>query len=422
MIPWLALLVGCPGSSDRVSRDLLLVSESDVGRLLWMERESGEPVASACLDDHFGDYCDGGLCQVWSLLPTVANGMDLLTVPYRRPHGPETRAIGGILKLQLGAPGDVVTDIQWLDFGARLAGIYEGVCDEPSRQAPCRMESPHALACTEDGVYVVADTFLDRLLFLEFARRDDEDIGVVRAVLDATTVDPSFWQDCRGVNNVELVQHEGRELALMTCKGLVEESDVVKHQGHIVLWDVSDLDDIRHLWRYPETGFLRAVHHGAVVDGPEGRLMVYGHSLGATSAADDYEERGSVGVAWFTVDETPTYLGDGVLPEGQEQLGFTRSVTALPDGSGLLVLDSGCERVDDASCENPGRVLEVSWPQLDESGSTGAWSSDHGDQVFFEHGVVSEFGVFEHAYEAQVLAADALGEMLSTEGQVTCDR
>ena len=419
LLALLALLVGC-GPEASEARDLVLVAEGTEGRLRWLDREDGSEQGSACLMDHFADTCASGRCQLWGFLPEVVGGVDRLTVAYERPPGPDSGALGGLLRLELGAPGEVAMDLMWLDFGVHLAGAYGGVCDEPGRTSPCRMEAPHAVACNRAGLYVVADTFLDRLLFLESERRDGDDWGVVRGVLDATTTEAQHWQDCRGVNNVEVLERDGRELALVSCKGLHQEQGDVEEQGHLALWDISDLDDVQHLWRFPAEGFLRAVHHGNVVASPEGSWLVYGHSLGATGAEEGAVQRGTVGFARFDADGPPVYLGDGVVPAAAGAFGFTPAVTELPDGTGLLVTDSGCERPVVSDCDNPGLVYEVSWPELSPEGPGGTWTEDGADQVFVELEVLRSFEGLVDPYEAEVLPADSIGQTLRTEGAVQC--
>lgn len=404
--------------------DRVLVAEGNVGRLRWLDGTSGEPAGEICLTALFPDHCGDGDCALWSVSHGVADGEDRLLVAYERPTVAGDPPVGGVLLLAPGQPTRVLADVQQLDWAPQLAGIYDGACDTGSQQASCRLTDPHAVAMTAAGLWVVGDSSSNRMLVLEPPEGGGTaGTATVLASLDATTLPAEVWEGCMGVNNVEVVQaDDGRELALMTCKGKATGNGGKVDHGHLVLWDISDPADISRLWRFPEgEAYLWAVHHGNVVAGPEGPLLVWGHSLGASTGPRDGQELGSVGVAEFSIDVTPTYLGDGLLPGVEDPLGFVRGVTALPEGGGLLVTDSGCEKDTARGCENPRRLVEVGWPALSPPGLGGGHSDDHSDQAFFSLDPLGTWTDVSQPYEAHRLAGADLGRPLGTAAVLGCD-
>jgi hypothetical protein len=415
--------------SEPLQADLIVLVGIPNEEVRFLVRGTGEPWATQRLRDWLPDNCGDGTCRLAGFQHGVVDNQDVMTFAYSRPEGDEGQRLGGVISARLGSPGDALWEFIELDFDAWLPGIYGGRCEGNSADSHCRMANPHTVLRLPDRNWLVADTAQDRLLILE---AEPEDLstttpkegtevrikGLVRQVIDATTQPSDDWGECDGPNNAEEWVEDGVTYALMTCRGDVGDGGGTTRHGSITLWDLRDLSQPQQVWRYPRKGFLKAVHHGRVLDGPDGPLLVYGHSMGDSSAED--EDYGTVGLARFSVSETPKYIGDGRLPAELGQLGFVRSISLLPDGQGLFVADSGCEIIID-DCQATGRLIEMGWPGLEPSGLAGGWSGGHEEQAFFTLDVKTmlEGEVLGGLpYEAEILAFDALGEGLLTRGGV----
>ncbi len=397
--------------------DLVAVVGNFGEEIRWLERTSGAVFASQELSTWFPGLCDQGGCRAAGFQHHVIDDTDHITLAFSRPLEVGAEDRGGVLSFTPGAPGTLSWEFIELDWDTWLPDLYDGLCAGGVPEDHCRMENPHTVALLPDGAWLVADTRQDRFLVLTVDPTASPVRGVVRAVMDATTLPPSQWERCEGPNNIELWLDGGVTYALTTCRGDTSSDGSMTRRGSLALWDLTDIDDIQRVWRFPKEGYIKAPHHGRVLDGPDGPLVVWGHSMGESGA--DNEERGSVGLARFHITSRPEYIGDGRLPESYGRFGFVRSVTPLPDGAGLLVADSGCELIFEP-CDNPGRLVEVAFPTLTASGLGGAWSEDHADQHFIELEVLAlqDGEAVGHPYEAELLAYEDLGEALRTPGAV----
>jgi hypothetical protein len=250
---------------------------------------------------------------------------------------------------------------------------------------------------------VIADTLNSRVLWL-----DQPGPGNSTRVLAKLDVGHPEWEGLRYPNNVQRLEIEGRDHLLTTFKSGDFPEVARDNTGRIVLWDIEDLEDIRRVWRYPEEGFLAAVHHGQVFDTPSGPLLVYAHSAGASEGFVG-GLHGSVGLARFNGLEPPTYLADGLAdPLEVEPFGFLREAEILEDGAALLVTDSGCEN-QSAACVSDGRVMSFRLPALEPSGTSGAFTATHETQTFVSlenFGHVFAWGM-KFPFEADLLRGEA---------------
>ncbi len=386
----------------------------------WLVRETGEVWGRICLTTWFPAQCASALCRLIGFQHDQVDGKDRFTYAYLRPLVAGESERGGIIALEPGQHGKVAWDLVELDFETWLPDIYDGVCHRGSQDELCAMWNPHAVARLPSGTWVVADTKMDRHLFLDIDTTETQPVGVVRAALDVTTVPAPHWEGCRGTNNVETWLEGDTVFVLTTCRGDESNEGSMTRRGSVVLWDATDVSDVRRVWRYPEEGYLKAPHHGRVVEGPDGPLLVYGHSQGDSGSEND--DHGTVGFARFSSAAQPTYLGDGRLPKSVGQWGFVRAVTPLPDGEGLLVSDSGCETIAELCEGATPRLVEIAWPDLEPAGLFGTYEEDHSDQAFFELEVlrVLEGEELGQPYESMVLRGEELGEALSEQGGASC--
>ncbi len=409
--------------------DLIAVVGEPGEELRFVERHTGEVWAMQNMSDWFPETCAEGPCRLLGFQHEVVDDQDVMTFAYTVSWGTGLDRVGGLLSVRLGDPGTVLWEFIELEWDAWLPTIYDGLCADGNPDERCRMGNPHTVLRMPDRNWLVADTARDRVVILEaepeeLSKRtpkqgtDTRVKGMVRQVIDATTQPESEWKACQGPNNVELWVEDDVPYALITCRGDTGDDGGMTRHGMISLWDLSDLSHPDRVWTYPKKGHIKAAHHGRVIDGPDGPWLVYGHSMGNSSDAD--EELGSVGLARFHVDQGPEYLGDGLLPEDLGTFGFVRSVSPMPDGEGLFIADSGCERIA-GECANPGRLVEVAFPELDDPGLSGGWSEDHREQRFFDLDVTrilegDKLGGLP--YEAEYLPYESLGEPLRTRGAV----
>ena len=206
---------------------------------------------------------------------------------------------------------------------------------------------------------------------------DGSHTGTVSALLSSQHPD---WGRERYPNMVQSISIEDVPHLLVTLKGSAGTGTTPTNEGQIVLWNVSDRTAPQRVWGFPEDGHLAAVHSGRVVDTPGGSLMIYAHSLGASSIDSDVRE-GTIGFAAFNGTEPPTYLADGRLPD--PGFGFTREVEWVDDINRLMVTDSGCENAQD-DCSRQGRVVMTELPDMTPSERTGSARPDGADQDYIE--------------------------------------
>ena len=70
----------------------------------------------------------------------------------------------------------------------------------------------------------------------------------------------------------------------------------------------------------------------------------------------------------------PLYMADGITAD--PGFGFTREVEWDANRSQIIVTDSGCEN-SQVECLREGRILSVQMPELEEAGTSGAFTDDH---------------------------------------------
>lgn len=167
-------------------------------------------------------------------------------------------------------------------------------------------------------------------------------------------------------NSLDLVTYEGRTLILVSYKG---SPLFGVRTGALALWDITDLDAITLVWRFPDDGYLDTPHGAALRPYEGGWILVYAHTRGGDLG-------GTVGVAVTDrPDAPPAYVADLVPSGGPYE--FLRGVEPV-DGGALIVTDAGEEY---AHVQADGSVMIVGAPDLSPAGVSGAVD---GSQRFVE--------------------------------------
>lgn len=401
------------------SFSVLMISETSSGRLLFVDGAHGAYVGRQCVSEMFPVQCPShptnvdDQCLVFGVehaLETDADEThDRLMVAFnmRAPELDYTPA--GVVAFRPGRPPRVEWAFSDLSF-EQVQG-FTASCNAASKKLDktCYLDGTHVAVTGPDGqTILVGDTSNSRVLWVrppDSVGANGFGTGEVLYVLDPTHPD---WDGYRMVNHLQVIEQNGETWLLTTFKASESDSGHIRSEGRIVLWDITDPDDVHRLWAYPEEGVLAAVHSGRVIDVDGTELLVYAHSLGASESIEG--PNGSVGIARFNGADPPVYLGDGVLPDGVAPFGYVREVDGIDGGHKLLVTDSGCEN-SRADCGLPSQVVEVDTPDLDPPGTAGAFTGDHAEQVFFDLNPVKlEFErdpVFP--YESHLLESDELG-------------
>lgn len=405
----LPLLLACgadPAPTPAEVTEVLAVSETSSGRLLFVDWIGGTYLGELCLSELLPEDCSyrsedaDPPCLLFASVPEEEERW-LLTMARRRAtldYMP-----GAVLSVTPGRPPQTHWRVDSLSFAERFPDRYPGCVDDPDNTlAECRLNSVHA-ALWDGDTLLVADTVNSRALWLSTPAQG----STTSEVLAILGEDHAEWDAWRNMNHIQLLEEEGRSLLLTTFKSSALDLWTID-EGRIVLWDITDRDAPALVWVYPETGWLAAPHHAEVQTTPDGeRWLVYAHSLGAS---EDVETGtlGSVGIARWEGLSPPTYLADGVLEDASHPLGFVRDVSVEPDGT-LLITDSGCENRS-ADCALEGHVLTATPPALDEAGLSGAL----GDQRFVTLGVSESTYDRElvYPYTAERFAAEALDPAL----------
>lgn len=405
----LLLLLACRDpepAAPELPGDLLVVSETSSGRLLFVDQQSGLYLGELCLSELLPDDCVyeaetmDEQCLLFASEPSYEDGVSRWLITYQTRDSTVRYSPSGVASVRAGHPPALDWKIDEISFEAWLPD-YRAACvaDPDNTEEECHLNAAHA-ALWDRGLLLVADTTNSRALWLEPPVAQGEPAEVV-AVLG---LDHPDWLDWRNLNHIQLLEEDARTLLLTTFKSSWVDNHT-EDQGGLALWDVSDLDAIERVWVYPEDGYLAAVHHGMVQTTADGQtLLVYAHSLGASEDAET-GLLGSVGLARYNGTTPPTYLADGVYDQLPYHLplGFVREVEIPHPYNWLLITDSGCENKQ-ADCSFPGRVLAVSLPELEPAGTTGAL----GDQRFIDLAPLQ--GAYEktlvYPYEADVLYAE----------------
>lgn len=393
-------------AANTMPGDLLAVSESSSGRLLFIDPDSGSFRGEVCLTEALPERCppdapDDEGCLMFAAEHQLSGGQSTLTLTYSRRDPDVEHSPGGVVRIVPGHPPQVLWSLDSLSFpeGSALADR----CADPV--APeCFLNGTHVVVEADDGVLVAADTNNSRVLWIQ--PDDASTSGEVIAYLDSAHPE---WERWRNVNHVQLLRDGDRDLLLTTFKAQALDGAGLSDQGQIVMWDVTDRSLPARLWVWPEDGFLAAVHHGIVQETAQGTLLLYAHSLGASDDPDT-GLHGAVGIARYNgPDAPPTYIADGVLPAGENPLGFVREVEAFDPYDWLLITDSGCEN-SSASCTYPGRVLSAELPALEPEGQGGGL----GDQRFVELTLLPDARrqLLTFPYEADIFYADEVDQPL----------
>jgi len=417
------LLAGCTGETDdtgpeesghsaSLDGDLLMVSQVADASVLFADFQSGELLGEHCLSELVPSECNGEIgfsCMLFEVEfeATFRDGIRL-SYTHRNPEveGQPSSTLG----LGISRPVDIAYKLERLSFSEHLPEIYDGACLVPDADdARCIMNMAHTTAVDPSGeLLVVADTRSARLLF----GSPDYENGVleVRAILDR---EHTAWENMTWVNHIDLFEQDGHLYMLNSFKGGGPVVETQRNAGRIVLWDISDLSDIQKVWAFPEEGQLAAPHKAARIQVGDDTFLLYAHSLGASESLGG-SQKGSVGLARFSVSETPTYLGDWLLAPEDGHIGFIRDAELLQDGETLLLTDSGCESMN-SDCMEPDEVFTARFPPIpDASGLLGSFSSSHDEQVFREL-ELKRWDILPQVrfpYEADVVPREALSDLL----------
>lgn len=400
---WAFLIVGCVrGLGEPVSEvpgDLLSVSESSSGRLLFLNPIDGRYRGELCLSELFPEVCvqddpDFAPCLIFSTAHAFESGQSTFQITYSIRDTEVGHSPAGIISITPEHPPQVRWQLDALSFPA---GTEEAeLCSSPT-SSMCFLNGTHIIEEDEDGVLVAADTNNSRVLWIEPGA---DTTGTVTAILGPNHSD---WADWRNVNHLQILREGDRVYLLTTFKARFLGSEGLSDQGQLVMWDVTDRSSPERLWAWPEGGYLAAVHHGIVQDTSLGPMLIYAHSLGASDDPDQGLS-GSVGFARYNGPQTPpTYLADGLLPAGEQALGFVREAEVFQPGDWLLVTDSGCENPS-ADCSMRGRLLSIRLPDLSPAEQSGS----HGDQRFIDLEVIPDARRHElvFPYEADLFYSD----------------
>jgi len=315
---------------------------------------------------------------MFGVVPEVEDGQDVLTVSYTLRNPDLSYAPGAVSRIRPGHPPTVDWTISSLRFTEALLD-QEGLdCPAGSEMAGCNLFGTHIAIPDPSGEVIIADTSNSRVLWLRPVE-GEPGLGAVTAVL---SLSHESTEAAMFVNHLQRIESGDDVWLLATYKGQKIGETGAINAGRIILWDITERDDPVHLWTYPGSGNLAAVHHGTMHLTPEGPRLLYAHSLGASAAAD--ESLGSIGIAEWSGASPPRYIGDGLL-DVPESLGFVRSVAYTDLLNAMLVTDSGCENPE-ARCTRSAVIWRLDLPDETPTGQSGAWSADHSEQRFLSLG------------------------------------
>jgi hypothetical protein len=415
----IGLLLGLAGCSEpAVPVGLLMVADSGNGRVVLMDPATQERTGDLCMASFEPTICgsegasDEARCLIFgvSLAAEADQASATLDLVHAHSYLKGNGYPGGLTRWNL-ATGELSWQVKLPSFPDDPTCSDEVDEHGYPQHLGCGFNLPHALA-HGDGWTAVADTGNDRVLLLA-----PDAGGVPTQVIGALSgaeIGLPRWP-----NMVQVVDPD-EGLLLVTWKGSHEAEGGGENMGLITLWDVKDPGAPNLLWRYPQDGFLAAVH-GAHIFHIEGQdVLVYAHALGR---ADGFTGGvlGSIGLASLTLPEAPTYLAD--LHGGDGELGFVRDVELIetPRGAQWLVTDSGCENLE-ADCALPGEVHIGDFFLPPATGRSGAFTSDHTNQAMVElpdlHAIYT--GGLRFPFEADLVPWDAVdGPLLDGPGPCT---
>ena len=389
--------------------DLLMISQVAEAAVLFVDFQSGALLGERCLSELVPEQCSGepGLtCLLFEIeySPGADDGLSFMYA-HRNPDvdgQPSSWARAAINRPAM--PDWTLSELSYEDY---FPGEFEERCNsEEEVDAVCALNMAHTSTSLDAEHLVFADTRSARIVFAE----PDYESGrlEVRSYLDKTHPD---WENLSWVNHLDSFEESGQKYLLSSFKagGMVTEGQ--RNAGRIVLWNVTDLDAIERVWVYPEEGYLAAPHKAQRMRVNDEELLLYAHSMGASESFIG-ENLGSVGVAQFSLESPPVYLGDWVLNPEDGELGFVRDVELLPD-SQVLLTDSGCESLSD-NCTDLGEIVVVAWPDLPEpNGMSGSFEPNHTMQRFFEFEALRMdiAPSVRFAYEADVVPRQSLVDL-----------
>ena len=360
--------------------DLLMIAQVAEASVLFADYPSGTVVGERCLSELVPEECSGepGFTCLLFEIEHVPAAKDTLSMIYAHRNPEVEGQPSSLIEVGFNRPAMPDWRLSELNYTPYFEGEFEERC-APAEEAEevCWLNMAHTSTPVDDEHLVFADTRSARIVFAKPDRNTGE--LEVRSLLEKSHPD---WQYLAWVNHLEVFEEQGHRYLLSSFKagGMVSEGQ--RNAGRIVLWDITDLDAIQKVWTYPESGYLSAPHKSqrVMVDGES--FLIYAHSMGASESFVG-ENLGSVGIARFSLEDGPTYLGDWRLAPEDGELGFLRDVEVLPD-SKLLLTDSGCESLSDG-CQDMGEIVVADWPTLpDPSGLSGSFEPGHVMQTFYE--------------------------------------
>ncbi len=415
ILPLFLLLLGCPpdppDDTDTKTEptpeagDVVILTNTAHGCVRFLDYNGARLRAEICFDDLLPDQCGGtmdngwGICQAFSVIyDRETDPESLIMVFARQAEDDDDIRPGGVVALDLSWPLEPTWRVQEVSLPPGHAlhetclSVHEELGDDPappvhSEQANCYSIFPHEIGWMPGReLLALSDTTLNRVMW--FAPPEDgSTVAEAVAVLEPENRPES--EDDRTLNCLEVVEHGDQTFLLNSYKTSVAPEAAGEDIGRLMLWDVTDLDDIQHVWSYPEDGWLAAVHGPSMWETNVGLLLTYAHSGGASTATMD--ELGTVGVALAHWDHPPVYLGDLMPMEGElaEPMGFVRDVKLVHGGlNRMLVLDSGCETPFPNGCDREARLLEMDVVLPEIPGLGGVFSDMHEDQTFVRTPVV----------------------------------
>ena len=409
---------------------ILLVVDTGNGRVVLVDRTTGEKVGEVCIDVVLPETCDGvrdngaPVCLLFGVIHESDENGDSIALAYDRelPEG-EVDSVsysGGMVRVWPGPQHTVDWNFEGMVFddGSDLADMcVEGSTDD----SQCRSRLPHSMAVMADGIsYVLADTLNNRVLMIQ-----PEGSSGTPTVVGSINDDQDGWGEALWPNGIDVLTWNDRELLLVTYKGGLGDDAASFNAGRIMMWDVTDRANIAHLWTFPEDGYIASPHGGTIQQSDDGDwLLVYAHSRGVSQSWEGGDEEGddalgSIGLAVFgSLDAVPEYRGELVVSE-DPPLGFVRSATII--GDAMLINDSGCETIA-IECSNDAHLVEVAWTLPEATGLGGGFSEEHEDQnvVAVDRTVEYEMENLLFPYVTEVVFEDELGPTLGIGLQDSC--
>lgn len=276
----------------------------------------------------------------------------------------------------------------------------------------CRLWMPHDVAVVSETATStrawVADTRNNRLLELDIPH--DDTCARVDSVIDTELVG---WDVYDAPTSVEFATDaNGIDTILFATKSSEGKGHAAEEQlsgsgkGKILLWENRGADWSQR-WEFPPQvegaeSFVNSPHGATFAKDAAGDpLVIYAHSLGAAGVWGGDSGQGTIGVLKIDAAGGPAYVGDVRLP-AHATLHFPRDVSPVGD-AGWLVSDSGCAG---EPCGQPTGAWMISVPNGDVSGASGAWSTDHENQVFLDAKLLAGpfFGSAQQLYSVDWVA------------------